>query len=84
MEPQPLQWKKGLWKSTKIQSREDVEAAVAWLKDKIRKSVFCPECGKEMGLHSHFCESCKQRVSVPKDCDEVLPFISIAFGLGEK
>jgi len=27
----------------------------------------CPECGREIGCYSHFCEGCKERVAIPDD-----------------
>lgn len=33
----------------------------------LKNICLCPECGNEIGCHSHFCEKCKERVSVPLD-----------------
>ena len=30
---------------------------------------FCTECGEVMSCHSHFCESCKERVAQPIEGD---------------
>lgn len=36
---------------------------------------FCPECGEVMGGHSHFCESCKERVVQPIDQEWFLQYL---------
>lgn len=33
----------------------------------IDTKCFCPHCKKQMGCYKHFCESCKERVSVPDE-----------------
>jgi len=37
---------------------------------------FCPECGEVMGCHSHFCDSCKERVVQPIEGDLFAVYIA--------
>lgn len=35
------------------------------IKEKLEQKKFCPNCYKEMLKGDHYCESCKERVSIP-------------------
>lgn len=40
------------------------------------ETCFCPECGETMDCHSHFCESCKERVVQPIEGDLFAKYIA--------
>lgn len=43
----------------------DMKQALLDLIDELEEKCWCPYCHTEMSCHSHFCENCKERVSVP-------------------